>query len=98
MMTVNSSTPVVNVTFRLSDPIPSSVTLQWLHNGDDVVLTPPRITSITANDTAVLQIRNFSSSDVGVYQCVFTNNDPVWTLSRSINIDAVFGKLTSTVI
>ena len=55
MMTVNSSTPVVNVTFRLSDPIPSSVTLQWLHNGDDVVLTPPRITSITANDTAVLQ-------------------------------------------
>jgi len=91
MITVNSSTPVVNVTCRLSDPIPSSVTVQWLHNGDDV-LTPPRITSITSVDTAVLQIRNFSSFDVGVYQCVF-NNDPAWTLSRSIRINTVFGKL-----
>jgi len=67
------------------------VTVQWLHNGDNVVLTSPRITSITAEDTAVLQIRNFDSSDVGIYQCVFTNNDPMWSLRRSINIDAIFG-------
>ena len=98
MMEVNSSTPVVNVTVRLSDPIPSSVTVQWLHNGDNVVLTAPRIISIRAEDTAVLQIRNFSLSDVGIYQCVFTNDDPMWTLRRSINIDTVFGKLTSMVI
>ena len=76
----------------MSDPIPSSATVQWSHNGDDVVLTPPRITNITSMDTAVLQIRNFSSSDVGVYQCVFTDANPVWRLSRSI---IVFGKCTS---
>ena len=68
------------------------MTVQWLHNGDDVVLSPPRVINITSVDTVVLQIRNFSSSDVGVYQCVFTNTNPVWTLSRNINIDGVFGK------
>jgi len=91
MITVNSSTPVINVTCRLSDPIPSSVTVQWLHNGDDIVPTPPYTTSIISVDTAVLQIIDFHSSDVGIYQCVFTNIDPVWELRRNLYIDAIFG-------
>ena len=95
-ITVNSSTPNVNVTCRLSDPVPSSVTVQWLHDNDDA-LSPPRVTSITSVDTVILQIKNFNSSDVGVYRCVFSNNNPMWTLSRSININAVFGECTSMI-
>ena len=78
-----------NVTCRLSDPIPSSVTVQWLHNGDDVVLTPPRIISTTSMDTAVLQIKDFRSSDVGVYQCVLNNTNPatgVWSVMSEISV------------
>ena len=89
-ITVNSSTPV-NVTCRMSGPILPIVTVQWLYNDDEVVISPPRITSITSMDTVVLQIRNISSSDVGVYQCVFSNKN-LWTLRRSFTIDIVFGK------
>ena len=78
-----------NVTCRLSDPIPPNVTVQWSIDGDDVVLTPPRITNVTSMDTAVLQIRNSSSSDFGVYQCVFTNTNPatgVWSVMSEISV------------
>ena len=89
-ITVNSSTPV-NMTCRLSGPILPIVTVQWLHDGDEVVISPPRITSITLLDTVVLQISNISSSDVGVYQCVFSNKN-LWTLRKSFIIDVAFGR------
>ena len=80
---------ITNVTCRLSDPIPSNVTVQWLHNGDDVVLTPSRIISTTSTDTAVLQIRDFHSSDFGVYQCLFNYTNPatgVWSTMSEISV------------
>ena len=84
---------ITNVTCRPSDPIPSSVTVQCLHNSDDVVLTPSRILSTKSMDTAVLQIRDFRSSDIGVYQCVFNNTNPATGVWSTISEISVGGKL-----
>ena len=85
--------PIVNtnVTCRLNDRIPSSVTTHSLHNGGDVTLTSDHITmySIKSMDAAVLQIRDFHSSDFSVYQCVFNNTNPatgVWSVMSKISI------------
>ena len=91
MITVNTSTPVVNMTCRLSDPFPLHVTVQWSHDGGEVVVSP-RITIITSMDAAVLQIRNISSSDLGVYRCAIERNN-LWKLRKSFTIDGILGKM-----
>ena len=91
MITVNSSTPVVNMMCRLSDPFPLHVIVQWSHNGGEVVASP-RITIMTSMDTAVLQMRNISSLDLGIYRCAIESNN-LWKLRRSFTIDGILGKM-----
>ena len=78
---------MTNVTCSLNITIPSTVTIVWLHNNNNV-LSPEEIE--TTNTTTLL-IENFQTSDAGVYQCVF--NDVLgsgWTLRRNTEVKGKF--------
>ena len=72
----------VQLMCSLNVTIPSSMTVTWLHNGT-IIMTPPDEV-LTAGSTTTLVIRNPLSSDVGVYQCVFTDSVNGWMLKRNI--------------
>ena len=62
--------------------IPSSTTVTWSHNGNDI-MTPPNNVSTTGN-TTTLVMRNNQSSVAGVYECVFNDIVNGWMLRRNI--------------
>ena len=81
IVTVNSLSSV-QLMCSLNVPIPSSMTITWSHNGNDI-MTPPNEVSTTGS-TTTLVIRNSQSSDAGVYQCVFNDSVNGWMLRRNI--------------
>ena len=87
MITFNESTNSVQLMCSLNIDIPSSVTVIWLHNGSDVVTTPPNRIIITAGNTTTLVIANPQPSDAGVYQCVFNDAIGQWILRRNIILE-----------
>ena len=78
---------MATLTCSLNITIPSTVIMVWLHNNNNV--HSPEVIE-TAN-TRTLVIRNFQTSDAGVYQCVF--NDVLgsgWTLRRNTEVKGKF--------
>ena len=84
MITVFSTAPVISVKCRLSAPISSDITVQWLHNSS-LIMNPD---SVITGDTVILQLRDLESTPdiAGVYRCMFTNHYVKWTLERSITL------------
>ena len=81
---VSLTTTMATLTCSLNVTIPSSMTVTWLHNGT-IIMTPPNEV-LTAGSTTTLVIRNPQPSDVGVYQCVFTDSANGWILRRNIRL------------
>ena len=81
IVTVNSLSSV-QLMCSLNVTIPSSMTVTWSHNGNDI-MTPPNEVSTTGS-TTTLVIRNLQPSDAGVYQCVFNDSVNGWMMRRNI--------------
>ena len=79
--TVSTTVAMVSMTCSLNITIPSTTKIQWLHNNTG---TSDGL-SHTGN-TATLLIRNFQSSDVGNYQCIFNDALSGWTIRRLIRL------------
>ena len=78
---------MASVTCSLNITIPSTMVVLWTHNNSNV-LSPEVIKTANAR---TLVIRNFQTSDAGVYQCVF--NDALvseWTLRRNTEVKGKF--------
>ena len=80
IVTVNSLSSV-QLMCSLNVTIPSSMTVTWSHNGNDI-MTPPNEVSTTGNTTTLLT-RNLQPSVAGVYQCVFNDSVNGWILRRN---------------
>ena len=87
---VSPTATMTSITCSLNITIPSTVIVSWFHNGSNGV---PGKDEDKSNNTVTLPIRNFQSSNIGVYQCVFTELNEGWTLRRNI---LVKGKLIYT--
>ena len=79
---VSPTATMTSLTCSLNITIPSTVTVLWFHNNSNAVNGKEK-----SNTTTTLTIRNFRTSSIGVYQCVFIEG---WTLRRNI---LVKGKL-----
>ena len=88
MVTVNNLMSSVQLMCSLNVTIPSSMTVTWSHNGNDIIIPPNEI--LTTGSTTTLVIENPQPSDAGVYQCVF-NDTAGYALRR--NITLLIGKL-----
>ena len=78
----------VNVTCSMNITIPSTMIVLWLHN--NTVIRGDRV-SHGGNITTLL-INNFQPSDVGDYQCVFSDLLSEWTIRRTtrLSINGMF--------
>ena len=85
-MTFSKSTDSVQLMCSLNIDIPSNVTVTWLHNGSDVVITPPNKVLTVGNATTLI-IVNPQPSDAGIYQCVFNGTVDQWILRRNIILE-----------
>ena len=83
IVTVNSLSSV-QLMCSLNVTIPSSMTVTWSHNGNDI-MGPPNNVSKSDNNLTLL-IKNNQSSVAGVYQCVFKDSIYGWTLRRNITL------------
>ena len=85
-MTFSKSTDSVQLMCSLNIDIPSNVTVTWLHNDSDVVITPPNEVLTVGNATTLI-IVNPQPSDAGIYQCVFNDTVDQWILRRNIILE-----------
>ena len=85
-MTVDDSLLICSVkhggTATLPDP-----TVQWIRNGE--------LISSTTGLTASMTINSFSQSDVGEYQCIFTDSDSDAEIVTTIPYGLTTGELCS---
>ena len=66
----------------------SNFSVVWIRNGEQVVADGSRITiTETMPRSSELKITNFTLSDAGVYQCIFTEGDEVIT-TTPLRLDA----------
>ena len=65
----------------------SSPTVQWIRNGE--------VVQSSVTDTSSLMIDNFSESDVGEYQCIFTDSDNDAEIVTTIPYGLTTGELYS---
>ena len=86
MINFNESTSSIQLMCSLNINIPSSVTVTWLHNSSDVVVTSPN-GIITASNTTTLIIAKPQPSDACIYRCVFNDTVGKWTVRRNIILE-----------
>ena len=78
---VSPTATMATLTCSLNVTIPSSMIVQWTHNNqrlpsDDII-----------GNATTLVIENFQPSDVGVYQCLFSDIfASKWILTRNIKL------------
>ena len=80
---VSPTATMATLTCSLNVTIPSVVVVSWLHNSNFITAND-RI--VIAGNTTTLVIEKFQSSDVGVYQCLFSDVISVWILTRNIRL------------
>ena len=91
---VSSNATMASVTCSLNVTIPSTAIALWAYSNGHFVRSPKQKSQ--TGSTTTLVIRNFRSSDAGVYQCVF--NDFIgsgFTLRRYIRLVITGMKLYS---
>ena len=76
---VTPTATMATLTCSLNVTIPSSMVVQWIGNNH------PLLSGDQTGNTTTLEIENFQSSDVGVYQCLFSDAfGSGWILTRNI--------------
>ena len=76
---------MTSMTCSLNVTISENVTVLWIHNNNYVRSAEETKTAYTRT----LVIRNFQTSNTGVYQCVFVDLSG-WTLRRNIQVKGKF--------
>ena len=86
---------MATLTCSLNVTIPRSMVVQWSRLHDNHQLSPDL--GVKTGNTATLKIKDFQSSDVGFYQCLF--NDVFgsgWILARNIRLQISIDALSKT--
>ena len=82
---VSPTATMVKLTCSLNVTIPSTMIVLWSRVRDNQQL--PLGDPITTGSTTTLVIENFQQSDVGIYQCLFSDVfNSGWILTRIITI------------
>ena len=76
---------MANLTCSLNVTIPPSMVVQWTRVRDNYQLSPDL--GNKTDNTATIKIKDFQSSNVGVYQCLFSDVfGSGWILTRNIEL------------
>ena len=72
------------------DSYPSS-TITWLHNGDEVQASPPRVTISTVQvdnrtQESTLTLLNTTAEDTGTYTCSAVNSEGMTSMTSELQV------------
>ena len=80
---ITPTTTMANLTCALNITVPSQILVYWRHNSN-VFLGGNEV--ITAGNTVTLLLKNLQPSDLGDYECTFSNINTAWRLRRTITL------------
>ena len=78
-----STATTANITCALSITIRDHILVTWTHNGTSFI-SPNDI--LRSGNAITLLIRDLQPSDLGVYECAFTDSNNGWRLRRTITL------------
>ena len=83
---ISSTAIMTNITCALSISIPNSIIVTWAHNGRSFVTPEAPDSIINSGNAVTLVIRDLQLSDLGDYECAFTDTNNAWRLRRTITL------------
>ena len=75
-----------NITCALNISISTNIVVTWKHNNSIITTARPPNEIIKAGNAITFLIRNLQQSDLGVYECIFTDLILGWKLRRIITL------------
>ena len=80
---ISTTATMANITCALNITLPSSITVYWTHNGN--IFLQGNDVIIIGNAVRLL-LKHLQPSDIGDYECVFSDADSGWRLKRTITL------------